>query len=309
MSGMPARLVAAAVALSCAWPSSARAQEASGPPTFVEVSEILQRRCVVCHSGAAAPLGLELDNLTHLKSGSWNGPVVQAGKPEDSKLIRRIKGISKPRMPFNGPPFLDEREIALIEAWVQAGMPEGDPGKTPPLADAVPMPAPGEPVLFTHVEPIFLQRCMKCHSDANPKGPPEGLRLGTLAQILAGGDRVVVVPGNPGASELVRRIRGRSLPRMPFDGPPFLDDEQIRLITDWIANGAPDGTGKAAPVPVGRRLRLEGTLTARWRLDDTPLMVTEGTRIDRAPEIGDRVEVRGSVGGKGEVEVERLRRR
>ena len=37
-----------------------------------------------------------------------------------------------------------------------------------------------------------------------------------------------MVPGKPEASELVRRIRGQAHPRMPFDGPPYLSDDEIR---------------------------------------------------------------------------------
>jgi mono/diheme cytochrome c family protein len=286
----------------------ALAQASDDAPTFREVAEILNDRCVKCHSGGGAPLGLELDSLAGLQSGSWNGPVAKPGNPEESELVRRIKGLSQPRMPFDGPPYLDDAEIALMEQWVAAGMPAG--GEPPPAPQARPVPGPGEPVRFADVEPIFLQRCIKCHSDASVLGaPPEGLRLSSRELILAGGDRVVVVPGNPGASEVVRRIRGQSQPRMPLDGPPFLDEEQIRLIVAWIEQGAPDNDGAAAPLPVGARLRLEGTLTGRWRLDDTPLTVTPDSRIDDAPRIGERVEVRGVVGEDGSVVVTRLRRR
>jgi hypothetical protein len=54
---------------------------------------------------------------------------------------------------------------------------------------------------------------------------------------------------------------------------------------------------------------LEGTLTSRWSLDDTPLTVTSETRIDDEPRIGERVEVRGEVGADGSVVVTRLRSR
>jgi mono/diheme cytochrome c family protein len=196
------------------------AQTPRNGPTYRDVADILKDRCVVCHSGIGAPVGLELDSLENLQSGSWNGSVAQAGNPEDSEIVRRIKGISTPRMPFDGPPFLDDAQIAIIEQWIATGMPAGEEGPSTPTPESRPVPSPGDPVVFADVEPIFLQRCIECHSDSSLRGaPPEGLRLQTREQILAGGDRMVVVPGNPGASELVRRIRGQSEPRMPFDGP------------------------------------------------------------------------------------------
>lgn len=171
-------------------------------------------------------------------------------------------------------------------------------------------PALGEPVAWADVAPIIVKRCVKCHTDQGLRGgPPEGLRLKTRDMVLAGGERMVVIPGNAGASELVRRIRGQSRPRMPLDGPPFLDDDEIRLIADWIAQGVLDDAGKSAPVPVGARVRFEGVLTGRWQVDGTQVTVTAGTRIDKSPRVGDRVEVRGTIAADGSVLVQRLRRR
>lgn len=96
---------------------------------------------------------------------------------------------------------------------------------------------------------------------------------------------------------------------MPFDGPPFLDDDQIQLLVDWIEQGARDKDGRPAALPVGREIRLEGELTGRWRLDDTPLKVTGNTRIDDDPEPGDRVEVRGTLAHDGSIVVSRIRER
>jgi len=95
-----------------------------------------------------------------------------------------------------------------------------------------------EPSFAADVQPIFTERCIKCHSGQNP---PRGLRLDSYENVMTGSDfREVVVPGNPTESELIRRIKGISIPRMPFDGPPFLSDEQIATIEAWIAANAPN---------------------------------------------------------------------
>ena len=138
---------------------------------------------------------------------------------------------------------------------------------------------------------------------------PEGYRLTSYESTVSKDDRVRVVPGNPDASELVRRIRGQALPRMPFDGPPYLSDDEIRLIESWVAQGARDATGKPAPNPAGAAVRLHGTLRSGWRLDDLDLAIGARTRIDKSPEPGDYVEVRGRLDENLNVEVERLRRR
>ncbi|HEX6829488.1 MAG TPA: DUF5666 domain-containing protein, partial [Burkholderiales bacterium] len=171
-------------------------------------------------------------------------------------------------------------------------------------------PKPGEAVTWAHVGPILLQRCARCHSDNGILGaPPEGYRLASYENALSAADRVRIVPGNPGASELVRRIRGLSRPRMPFDGPPWLSEENIRLVEDWVRDGARGADGRPAPVPAGARVRFGGTLTGQWSVDGTPVVVGSDTRIDKEPKVGDRVEVRGVVQADGSVRVTRLRRR
>ena len=52
--------------------------------TYADIAPILQARCVMCHSGDNAPLGLKLDSLDGLKRGSSNGPVATAGSPDAS---------------------------------------------------------------------------------------------------------------------------------------------------------------------------------------------------------------------------------
>src|SRR6056297_3375123 len=100
------------------------------------------------------------------------------------------------------------------------------------------------------VAALFAEHCTLCHGGASPT---LGLDLGDLQGALRGSDRgPVVVPGDPEASELVMRLRGTSQPRMPLTGPPYLDDEQIGLVVDWIAAGAsagPDGEAGASAEP------------------------------------------------------------
>lgn len=70
-----------------------------------------------------------------------------------------------------------------------------------------------------------------------------GLDLSSYASLRRGGinsgDRVII-PGNPCGSILLQKI-GETPPfgsRMPLNGPPYLDPDQIQLVHDWIAEGA-----------------------------------------------------------------------
>lgn len=281
----------------------------SNSPTYAELAPLLAERCTPCHQGTTAPLGLRLDTYEHLLQGSQRGPVVRRGEPAASELIRRLRGDSLPRMPMTGPPFLTEPQIASFEGWIAAGMPRGAPG--PAAAPASPpLPGPGETVDYRHVAPIFATRCAKCHADQGLMGvAPEGYRLTSHAATLASEDRARVVPGNPQASELLRRIRGDALPRMPFDGPPYLGEREIALIERWIADGARDSAGVAARLPVGAGVRLHGRLGQQGQLDGLSLTIDRRTRIDKSPRSGDYVEVRGQLDATGNVVVHRLRRR
>lgn len=296
------RLHAIAVAL-VAFPAVAAAQAPS--PTWTEIGLLFAERCVMCHSGDAAPLGVRLDTLDNALAGGVNGPVLVAGDPGASELVRRIRGESQPAMPLAGEPLAAE-QIALVEAWVMAGMPAGDAAAAAPIPAAPPMPGPGEPVTFAHVEAIFLRSCVVCHSDGGQMGPPpEGLRLDTLEGILGGGDRIVVIPGRADASEIVRRITGVGDPPMPLGGPP-IPEAEIDLIRRWIDAGAPDANGMAAAMPVGGEVRIEGRLTGPNEIDGIRFAVTAATDSSDVPAVGGEAEMRGVVEADGTIRATRF---
>lgn len=290
--------------------------------SYQDLKPIFDERCIICHNGPNAPKKLQLTSYPNIMKGSENGAVVQPGDPQASEIIRRLTGISQPRMPLTGPPYLTDEQIEMFREWIRAGAPEGPSpavgteapiaqlpsgAETPPAAAA----SQRQPFLtYADVEPIFKMNCLKCHNTRGIMGPPpEGFMVGSYEALLATGDRARIVPGHSAASELVRRIRGQALPRMPFDGPPYLSEEQINLIVQWIDQGARSSDGTPAPLPVGAKVRLHGRLSSADKLDGLPLQIGSGTRLKKSPSPGDYVEVRGTVGEKGEILVERLRRR
>ena len=115
------------------------------------------------------------------------------------------------------------------------------------LRSAVHAPAPSvaPPDFATEVRPILADNCVVCH------GPDEaaresGLRLdrpggadadGWLTDL---GGSAAVVPGDPEASELIRRVRADGRRRMPprSHSEPLSEDE-IDVLTRWIEAGAP----------------------------------------------------------------------
>lgn len=89
------------------------------------------------------------------------------------------------------------------------------------------------------VGPAIDRRCGACHNDDEARG---GLSLVTYDGIRQGGRTgPVVVPGQPGQSELYRRIR---LPAdhakfMPRNGRAPLTSAELTAVGYWISQGAP----------------------------------------------------------------------
>jgi len=97
-----------------------------------------------------------------------------------------------------------------------------------------------KPAFYTEkVRPILQTNCGKCHMDMNHKG---GLSMNTKASLMKGGrDGVVIVPGDPANSLLVKLIRHEG----PADDPkpmppksPKISDADIATIEQWVKAGA-----------------------------------------------------------------------
>ena len=103
---------------------------------------------------------------------------------------------------------------------------------------------------YKEVRPIFAQHCNGCHQPAKPQG---GFIMTAHADLLKAGERDKrgVVPGKPASSYLLEQIKphdGKA--EMPKGRDP-LNPIQIKLIADWVAQGAADDTpasAKADPV-------------------------------------------------------------
>jgi len=100
--------------------------------------------------------------------------------------------------------------------------------------------APNTPAYYTEtVKPLLVTNCGKCHFDMNHKG---GLSLQTKAAAMKGGrDGVVLVPGDPANSLLVKLIRheGPANDPMPMpDKAPKMSDADIATIEQWVKAGA-----------------------------------------------------------------------
>ena len=105
----------------------------------------------------------------------------------------------------------------------------------------------------TEVKPIINRNCITCHGGVRAKGGFSLLfREDALAKTASG--KRAIVPGDPGSSEMIRRLTLKDPEdRMPYRHAP-LNQEEIDLLTHWVKQGAKWGEHWAyiplQPVPV-----------------------------------------------------------
>jgi hypothetical protein len=114
--------------------------------------------------------------------------------------------------------------------------------------------APAEQIDFfeNKIRPLFAQHCYGCHSEQAEK-VKGGLRLDTQEALFKGGDSgLVIVPGNPEASRLVKAVRytDPDLQMPPKDKK--LATEQIGYLETWVKMGAPMPRASTRPALAGQ---------------------------------------------------------
>ncbi|MCA9089869.1 MAG: DUF1549 domain-containing protein, partial [Planctomycetaceae bacterium] len=86
----------------------------------------------------------------------------------------------------------------------------------------------------THIRPLFVERCYKCHGEKKQSGD---LRVDSRGALLLGGESGPAIDTDaPEASLLLEAVRYESF-EMPPDGK--LSDEEIAHLAAWVAMGSP----------------------------------------------------------------------
>jgi len=118
---------------------------------------------------------------------------------------------------------------------------EATPTEAPTEAPTeTPTEAPTEEALVSTVSfaadvlPIIESRCVNCHGGREIE---EGLLMRTYDEIMTGSDNgAVIIPGDVEGSLLVELITSQEMPKRG----PKLTPVQVKMITDWVAAGAPN---------------------------------------------------------------------
>ncbi len=87
-----------------------------------KVQAVFETHCIHCHNAELPQGGLDMSTAETFFQGGLSGGVIVRENPENSLLLKMVKHEVEPTMPF-GMDQIPEKDIATIEAWIQAGAP------------------------------------------------------------------------------------------------------------------------------------------------------------------------------------------
>ena len=195
-----------------------------------DVLPLLQSRCFSCHDQQNHSGGLNLENA--LVRGGESGPVIVAGQPDQSLLLRLV---SDGVMPPDKADRLSAAEVSLLQRWIAGGA-------------RLPGPEQFPTVTWGRIQALLLLRCTACHGVDRQEA---GLDLRTLEGLLRGGKSgPAAVAGKPGESLLLKKIIAAEMPpvrRLVEVSIKPITPTETQLLHDWIASGMPLDTPEPTP--------------------------------------------------------------
>ncbi len=100
------------------------------------------------------------------------------------------------------------------------------------------------------IRPLLAEHCYECHSSTSKKVKGD-LLLDTREGTLKGGENgVVIVPGDPDKSRLIKAVRYTDPDLQMPPKNKKLADSQIADLVAWVKMGVPDPRTNAAPAIV-----------------------------------------------------------
>ena len=85
-----------------------------------DIAPILVDNCMGCHGGPNPAQQLQMDRFVDFVRGGQSGNPWVPEKPDESLLVKKLKGAAGKRMPLNKP-ALSADQIAKVEKWVAEG--------------------------------------------------------------------------------------------------------------------------------------------------------------------------------------------
>ncbi len=127
-----------------------------------------------------------------------------------------------------------------------------------------------------HVLPLLKEKCVACHNPDKKRG---GVVLNNYTKVMeGGGGGVLVKPGDPDNSPLFQVMAHKREPFMPPSSPQ-LPDESVKLLRQWIADGALENSGSKA-VATGPKIDVSLPGVVRGKPDGPPPMPTKALNLE-----------------------------
>ena len=121
----------------CVATAATAAVPADSVPVFEkDVLPIFSTYCFTCHGKSSPELGVDLRTARSVLRGGFNGPVIQKGSAEESRLFQKVSKAEMPPPAFNSK--VPEADVETIRRWIEGGTPSqcrGRHSRDRPTAD------------------------------------------------------------------------------------------------------------------------------------------------------------------------------
>ncbi|HEX3149810.1 MAG TPA: PSD1 and planctomycete cytochrome C domain-containing protein [Gemmataceae bacterium] len=187
-----------------------------------KIRPLLLAKCLSCHGPEKPKAGLRLDTSAGLTKGGKSGPVVVAGKPDESLLIQAVRRQGDLKMPPDD--RLSDQEVLELVSWIKAGAvwPKEPPGATPSSLSQSKATFTPEQKAFWSFRPVRPVTPPQVRNDAWIQSPVDRF---ILARLEAAG----LSPSPPTDKRtLIRRVTLdlTGLPPTPGEIDAFVNDQR-----------------------------------------------------------------------------------
>ncbi|HWB03603.1 MAG TPA: PSD1 and planctomycete cytochrome C domain-containing protein [Verrucomicrobiales bacterium] len=152
-----------------------------------KVRPVLVQNCTQCHGAEKQKSGLRLDSRAGVLKGGEEGPAVEAGKPDASRIIKAVRHEKDVKPMPHKADKLPEEAIASLAQWVAMGLPWPEekapppekwrehwafqPVKVPPVPEAASLPQQFPAWMTEPMDRIILQKLTE--TGLTPSAPAE----------------------------------------------------------------------------------------------------------------------------------------
>ena len=174
-----------------------------------DIAPILVANCNGCHYNATRVSGgLQFNMFSQIIKGGSSGEIVLPGKPDESLIIRKLKGTEGARMPMGRAP-LPDAQIQLVSTWIKEGATFDGTGKDTKL-DQVIGQAFAAKASHSELMTKRIERTREKWKVAFPKGEPDEAaddQFHVIGNIGEDGAKSLLAQANAAASQIRKSLK------------------------------------------------------------------------------------------------------